>query len=231
MGHCAAHNVLACVCGTDQTGWAGVALRPELTAGPACGLQASIRWHQWHTALPIRWRGAGLPLPPRALFNAAAGGGQAAGAGGAGDDRRCHRMLWFTAVSSGQANDYHDFVKAALLFARDAAPSLVPVLLYCSKEDAPLARCACAGCSSSEGGCTGEDRGEAAGCRPSLMGRGGALVPMGVSARVAHPICKWAPHWAGCRGHLGLASDLPSQGQWAHRRWLALAVALRCTPC
>lgn len=66
-------------------------------------------------------------------------GEQAAAA--AGDDGLCHRMLWFTAVSSGHANDYHDFVKAALLSARDATPSRVPVLLYCSEEDAHLARC------------------------------------------------------------------------------------------
>ncbi len=48
----------------------------------------------------------------------------------------CQRMLWFTGMGAGPAsisNDYEAFIQAALLSAKEHAPSLVPVLLYCGK--------------------------------------------------------------------------------------------------
>ncbi|GAB4814882.1 hypothetical protein N2152v2_001928 [Parachlorella kessleri] len=47
----------------------------------------------------------------------------------------CQKMLWFTAMGAGPHNDYEDFIQAALLSAKEHAPSLVPVLLFCGEPN------------------------------------------------------------------------------------------------
>ncbi|PSC70643.1 Glycosyl transferase family 8 [Micractinium conductrix] len=47
------------------------------------------------------------------------------------DGSGCQRMLWFTAIGGGDMSvEYQDYVKVALLSARQHAPSLLPVLIH-----------------------------------------------------------------------------------------------------
>ena len=105
------------------------------TCAPRPGflVQARRRLHRLQLVLPSSRGKGGGQQPPLQQQPSSGESKEAEGEGV--EEGECRKLLWFTSVAGAASAEYAEYAQAALLSAREHAPSLVPVLIHGGEPD------------------------------------------------------------------------------------------------